>query len=85
MTSIETHAYRTDTDNERAVVDRLVVEFRDSVPSTTIARVVSWSIGDLAGVPAADIPELAERVARQRLLTALQRIATWVPQREGTL
>lgn len=76
MSRIETPDYRTDTEIEHEVVARLAEEFGRAVPPGTISRVVSWSIRDLAGVPTSIIPELAERSARQRLLTALERLTS---------
>ncbi|MDV7084297.1 three-helix bundle dimerization domain-containing protein [Rhodococcus opacus] len=54
------------------VVERLIPEFEGSFTRDAIARTVAGSIADLAGVPIADMPELAERVARQRLFTAIE-------------
>jgi hypothetical protein len=48
-------------------VHRLTREF-PSVPPRTVARVVRTSRSDLSGVPAGAVPELLERLARQRLL-----------------
>ncbi|GCE43637.1 MULTISPECIES: three-helix bundle dimerization domain-containing protein [Rhodococcus] len=77
MASTDTPTDSTDADPGHAVVARLAAEFDQSISRTTISRVVAESVRDLAGVPAADIPELAERVARQRLLAALERAASW--------
>lgn len=75
MTRTETSSScRTDT--EHAIVARLAEEFGSSVPPATIVRVVSWSIRDLAGMPAPAIPELAERLARQRLLITVERFTS---------
>lgn len=54
------------------VVERLIPEFEGRFTRDAIARTVAGSIADLAGVPIADMPELAERVARQRLFTAIE-------------
>ncbi|WP_249353913.1 hypothetical protein [Rhodococcus sp. USK13] len=64
----------TDHDPGRGIVDRLVSEFGQSFARAAICRMVTGSIRDLAGVPAADIPELAERLARQRLRTVGERV-----------
>ncbi|MFF2110331.1 three-helix bundle dimerization domain-containing protein [Rhodococcus koreensis] len=77
MASTDTPTESTDADPAHTVVARLAVEFDDSISRSTISRVVAASVRDLAGVPAADIPELSERVARQRLLAALERAASW--------
>lgn len=57
------------------VVERLILEFGGSFTQNAIALSVAGSIADLAGVPIADMPVLAERVARQRLFTAFGKVA----------
>ncbi|PBC40057.1 hypothetical protein CJ179_33765 [Rhodococcus sp. ACS1] len=52
--------------------ERLTSEFGAYFTQDAIVRTVAGSIADLAGVPIEDLPELAERVARQRLFTALE-------------
>lgn len=74
MTSTNSDTETTSMVHAQApVVERLIPEFGGSFTREAIARTVAGSISDLAGVPIADIPELAERVARQRLFTALER------------
>ncbi|MEV5651961.1 hypothetical protein AB0L57_27260 [Nocardia sp. NPDC052254] len=52
------------------VVDRLDEEFRHHVRRGAIDAVVRRCIDDLAGTPRGALPELGERLARQRLLDA---------------
>ncbi|WP_373863808.1 three-helix bundle dimerization domain-containing protein [Nocardia pseudobrasiliensis] len=53
-------------------VDRLYVEFDNRVPRRTVREVVRRCVDDLAGSPAAALPELGERLARQRLLETVR-------------
>ncbi len=53
-------------------VRRLDREFGGALHQADIAQVVSWSRADLQGPHPAAMPELVERLARQRLL---QRVA----------
>lgn len=57
---------------ERSVVDhvveRLIREFGHGLSRNTVTEVVRRCIDDLAGTPREAIPELSERLARQRLL-----------------
>jgi hypothetical protein len=53
-------------------VRRLGREFGGALHESDIAQVVSWSRADLQGPHPAAMPELVERLARQRLL---QRVA----------
>ncbi len=62
-------------DDDRWMVDavrRLLREFGGALDQADIAQVVSWSRADLDGPHPAAMPELVERLARQRLL---QRVA----------
>ncbi|KXX58850.1 MULTISPECIES: three-helix bundle dimerization domain-containing protein [unclassified Rhodococcus (in: high G+C Gram-positive bacteria)] len=77
MTSTNSDTNNTSVGHAEAVVERLIPEFCGSFTRDAIARTVAGSIADLAGVPIADMPELAERVARQRLFTALERHPEW--------
>lgn len=52
----------------RRTVDRLCAEFGDGITSETVLRVVEGCLRDLAGVRPDALPELSERLARQRLL-----------------
>ena len=52
------------------VASRLRDEFGEQVPIETILAVVRTSRLDLQGSPPAALPELVERLARQRLLDA---------------
>ncbi|MFR9802975.1 hypothetical protein ACL02T_11800 [Pseudonocardia sp. RS010] len=52
-------------------VARLAREFAGRVSRRTVARVVRSCRADLSGVPAGAVPELLERLARQRLLDVL--------------
>jgi hypothetical protein len=49
-------------------VHRLDREFAGALGRADIAQVVSWSHADLDGLHPAAMPELVERLARQRLL-----------------
>ncbi|OLT16115.1 hypothetical protein BJF78_15355 [Pseudonocardia sp. CNS-139] len=49
-------------------VARLTAEFTDAIGPTVVRRVVRHSRSDLSGCPPAALPELVERLARQRLL-----------------
>ncbi|MEU7141657.1 hypothetical protein ABZ942_19540 [Nocardia sp. NPDC046473] len=51
-------------------VDRLSVEFGDQSTREGITSVVYRCVHDLAGSPLGAMPELCERLARQRLLDA---------------
>jgi len=49
-------------------VDRLCTEFETRFPREFVTRTVGGCIDDLSGTPSGAIPELSERLARQRLL-----------------
>ncbi|GAA2570110.1 hypothetical protein [Pseudonocardia hydrocarbonoxydans] len=51
-------------------VRRLAVEFDGRVRPRTLRRTVQRARRDLAGVPEGALPELVERLARERLCTA---------------
>ncbi|MFZ2176371.1 MAG: hypothetical protein WAW17_20480 [Rhodococcus sp. (in: high G+C Gram-positive bacteria)] len=70
MTDKNPDAHRPCPSVRSEVIERLTPEFETCFSPTAISRVVADSIRDLTGVPAPDLPELAERLARQRLLTA---------------
>lgn len=53
-----------------AAVARLSAEFAPRVQPSVISRVVVRSRVDLSGAPGPALPELVERLARQRLLQA---------------
>ncbi|HEY5852543.1 MAG TPA: hypothetical protein VIW24_00450 [Aldersonia sp.] len=53
-------------------VDRLSAEFDHRISRAHIAVFVDRCIHDLAGVPSAAIPELSERLARQRLMDEMR-------------
>jgi mono/diheme cytochrome c family protein len=60
--------------DDRWIVDavhRLDREFGGALGQADIAQVVSWSRADLDGPHPAAMPELVERLARQRLLQRL--------------
>ncbi len=59
--------------------DRLYAEFDCRFSRPTVVAVVRGCIDDLAGVPRGAIPELGERLARQRLLDTLDSHARNVP------
>jgi hypothetical protein len=54
-------------------IARLGEEFSGRVPRGVVARVVRTCRADLSGVPAGAVPELVERLARQRLLDVADR------------
>jgi hypothetical protein len=56
-----------------AAVARLSVEFAPHVHPAVISRVVAGSRVDLSGTPVPALPELVERLARQRLLQSAGR------------
>ena len=69
MTS-NTAVLRPGTDRDDwvdATVERLSEDFRDEVAQWFVRRTVQQARADLSGVPADAIPELVERLARQRL------------------
>ncbi|WP_224391372.1 hypothetical protein [Pseudonocardia sp. ICBG1293] len=55
----------------RAAVDRLAAEFAGRASPDLVDHVVRGSRRDLDVVPAAALPEMVERLARQRLIDAL--------------
>ena len=50
------------------VAERLMSEFEDRFDLASISRVVQTARHDLAAVPVGSVPELVERLARQRLM-----------------
>ena len=50
------------------VTERLMAEFEHRLHLNVISRVVNGCRRDLAGTPSGPMPELLERLARQRLL-----------------
>jgi hypothetical protein len=70
MTSNETLVRSLTTRTDPAVnsaINRLTTEFAEDLPQPVVRRVVLSSRRDLNGSPAAALPELVERLARQRL------------------
>ncbi|MFE2124481.1 three-helix bundle dimerization domain-containing protein [Rhodococcus aetherivorans] len=61
------------------ITDRLAAEFEGDAPRSRIEAVVASSLADLRGIPAPDLPELGERLARQRLLDLIDRQQAAVP------
>ena len=62
---------RTLTDDSiDLAVRRLSDEFRDRVGAQYVRRIVQLAREDLSGVPVGAVPELVERLARQRLTHA---------------
>jgi hypothetical protein len=51
-------------------VDRLCAEFGNGFTRGFVLGIVRRCLDDLAGIPYATLPELGERLARQRLLDA---------------
>jgi hypothetical protein len=56
-----------------AAIVRLSAEFAEDVRPAVISRVVVRSRRDLSGAPGPALPELVERLARQRLLGSAAR------------
>ncbi len=54
-----------------AAVSRLTAEFEGDAQAPLVRRIVLSSRRDLDGCPAPALPELVERLARQRLLQSL--------------
>jgi hypothetical protein len=52
------------------VVERLFAEFEQQHPLPHIHAVIQQARDQLRGLPEADLPELVERLARQRLVQA---------------
>ena len=52
------------------ITERLMIEFGDRVQVSTISEIVLECRHDLQGSPVLALPELVERLARQRLLEA---------------
>ncbi|MEE2033836.1 three-helix bundle dimerization domain-containing protein [Rhodococcus chondri] len=55
-----------------AIADRLAAEFASHIPRDRIEVLVAGCLVDLQGIPVPDLPELGERLARQRLLDLLE-------------
>ena len=56
------------------VTERLMAEFEDRLGLEVISRVVNGSRRDLSGTPAGALPELVERLSRQRLQDVLEEL-----------
>lgn len=54
-----------------AAVSRLAEEFADDLQPPVVRRVVLGSRRDLSGCPVTALPELVERLARERLLQSV--------------
>jgi hypothetical protein len=50
------------------ITERLMIEFGDRIQVSTISEIVLECRHDLQGSPVLALPELVERLARQRLL-----------------
>jgi hypothetical protein len=57
-------------DSVDLAVRRLSDEFRDRLGAQYVRRIVQLAREDLSGVPVGAVPELVERLARQRLTHA---------------
>jgi hypothetical protein len=67
----DTAVLRTQPDDSiDLAVRRLSDEFRDRIGAQYIRRIVQLARADLSGVPVGAVPELVERLARQRLTRA---------------
>lgn len=72
-------AIRTSSTVDPAVRDttvRLRTEFGGQVAASRVAAVVAGARNDLDAVPATALPELLERLARQRLLDPMGEVGT---------
>jgi hypothetical protein len=54
------------------ITKRLCAEFHPRIPREKISVAVNQADNDLAGAPAGALPELVERLARQRLTDQLR-------------
>ena len=61
-------------------VERLIAEFQGRLGPECVSKAVLACRRDLTGAPAQALPELLERLARQRLLDVLPALATAGPQ-----
>lgn len=61
----------TDDVSVAEAVTRLGAEFGERLPVSTVCRTVLACRHDLEGAPVQALPELVERLARQRLLSGL--------------
>lgn len=62
---------RLDENAIRRMMDRLCAEFGNDVLREAVTDTIEGCLRDLAGTPPAPMPELCERLARQRLLDTL--------------
>jgi hypothetical protein len=60
------------------VVDRLAAQSRGRLPRRVIAELVGQCLVDLQPVSTAALPEMLERLARQRLDYYLQEPSAWL-------
>ncbi|MCW2493374.1 MAG: hypothetical protein QOH56_3194 [Pseudonocardiales bacterium] len=60
------------------VIERLCEEFSSQLPEVVITEVVSQCRDHLSGVPTTAMPEMLERLARQRL-GFLDSMPAWLP------
>lgn len=63
----------------RDTADRLAAEFAYHLPRFRVAALVAGSLADLQDIPAPALPELGERLARQRLLDLTEERKSSVP------
>jgi hypothetical protein len=68
LTSAPVPAPSVEFDAVMPAIARLAREFAGQLSPRVVARVVRGCRADLSGVPAGAVPELLERLARQRLL-----------------
>lgn len=62
------------------VTERMMAEFEGRLPLNVISKVVNGCRRDLRGTAATALPELLERLARQRLLDLLDRPGVPTPR-----
>ncbi len=67
------------------VTERLMAEFEDRLSLRQITEVVRACRLDLEGTPRGALPELVERLARQRLLDVVDATALPAPRPPGVI
>lgn len=68
ITTVHASLLCPDDPSVRDAVDRLTAEFAGHLPTSLVERIVRGSRDDLDSVPTPALPEMVERLARQRLI-----------------